>query len=276
MSTIKRRVAFVCLWFAVLPVRAEVPDTVFLEELTWTEVRDALKAGKTTILLPTGGTEQNGPHMVLGKHNYIVKYASERIARRLGNALVAPVMAYVPEGDLEPPTGHMPYPGTITLPNEHFMKVVEFAARSFKVHGFRDVVFLGDSGPNQQGMQAVAELLNKEWARTETRVHFIPNYYTVGYDLKGGFSVWLQSQGETLEDIGRHAGISDTSQLMAIDPKLIRKEKLVPGGDPQLTGVSGNPARASAAYGKKGLDLKINAALAQIQSSLAARDRGPR
>ena len=69
MSTIKRRVAFVCLWFAVLPLRAEVPDTVFLEELTWTEVRDALKAGKTTILLPTGGTEQNGPHMVLGKHN---------------------------------------------------------------------------------------------------------------------------------------------------------------------------------------------------------------
>ena len=273
MWTIKRRVAFVCLWFAVLPLRAEVPDTVFLEELTWTEVRDALKAGKTTILLPTGGTEQNGPHMVLGKHNYIVKYASERIARRLGNALVAPVMAYVPEGDLETPTGHMPYPGTITLPNEHFMKVVEFAARSFKVHGFRDVVLLGDSGPNQQGMQAVAELLNKEWARTETRVHFIPNYYTVGYDLKGGFSVWLQSQGETLEAIGGHAGIADTSQLMAIDPTLIRMDKLAPGGDRKLTGVSGNPVRASVAYGKKGLDMKIDAALAQIESSMASSRR---
>lgn len=270
MSTIKSRVAFVCLWLAVLPVRAQVPDTVFLEELTWTEVRDALRAGRTTILLPTGGTEQNGPHMALGKHNYIIKYTSERIARRLGNALVAPVMAYVPEGEIEPPTGHMAYPGTITLPDEHFMKVVEFAARSFRANGFKDIIFLGDSGPNQKGMQAVAAFLNKEWARTETRVHFIADYYTVGYDLNGGFAVWLQRQGETLEDIGRHAGIADTSQLMAIDPTLIRVDKLAPGGDQKLTGVSGNPVRASVAYGKKGLDMKIDAALAQIESSMAS------
>jgi len=211
--------------------------------------------------------------MVLGKHHYIMKYTSERIARRLGNTLVAPVMAYVPEGDLEPPTGHMAYPGTITLPHEHFMKVVEFAARSFKVHGFKDIVFLGDSGPNQKGMQAVAELLNKEWANSGVRVHFSLDYYTIGYELTGGFAVWLQSQGETLEDIGRHAGITDTSQLMAIDPKLIRMDKLAPGGDRKLTGVSVNPMRASVAYGKKGLDMKIDAALAQIKSSMALNHR---
>ena len=182
-------------------------------------------------------------------------------------------MAYVPEGDLEPPTGHMPYPGTITLPDEYFMKVVEFAARSFKVNGFKDIIFLGDSGPNQKGMQAVAAALNKEWAPTDTRVHFISDYYTVGYELNGGFAVWLQRQGETLEDIGRHAGIADTSQLMAIDPTLIRMDKLAPGGDWKLTGVSGNPVRASAAYGRKGLDMKIDAALAQIESSMAPRRR---
>src|ERR1043166_7358855 len=83
---------------------AQVPDTVFLEELTWTEVRDAIRAGKTTIIFPTGGTEQNGPHMVLGKHNFIVKHTAESIARRLGNALVAPVIPYVPEGSIDPPT----------------------------------------------------------------------------------------------------------------------------------------------------------------------------
>jgi len=91
---------------------AQAPDAVFIEELTWTEVRDAIKAGKTTVILPTGGTEQNGPHMVLGKHNFIIKHTSEQIARKLGNALVAPVVAYVPEGDLDPPSGHMRYPGT--------------------------------------------------------------------------------------------------------------------------------------------------------------------
>ncbi|HET6264700.1 MAG TPA: creatininase family protein [Usitatibacter sp.] len=276
MSEEQRCIALACLLLCTLTVRAEVPDTVFLEDLTWTEVRDALKAGKTTVLLPTGGTEQNGPHMVLGKHNYIVRYASDRIARRLGNALVAPVMAYVPEGDVGKKEGHMAFPGTITLPDEHFRKVVEFAARSFKAHGFQDIVFLGDSGPNQPGMKAVAEILNKEWAKTPVRVHYIPEYYTIGYDLKGGFSTWLQGQGESLDDIGGHAGITDTSQLMAIDRKLVRADKLAPGGDFNATGVWGNPKRATVAYGRKGLDLKVDAAVAQIRASMAARGQAPR
>ena len=100
----------VCACWLPSPLAAEVPDTVFMEELTWTEVRDAIRAGKTTIIFPTGGTEQNGPHMVLGKHNFIVKHAAEQIARRLGNALVAPVLAYVPEGNIDPPSGHMHTP----------------------------------------------------------------------------------------------------------------------------------------------------------------------
>ncbi len=76
---------------------AQVLEPVFIEELTWPELRDAISAGKTTVILPVGGTEQNGPHMIIGKHNLIIKYTSEQIARRLGDALVAPVVAYVPE-----------------------------------------------------------------------------------------------------------------------------------------------------------------------------------
>jgi creatinine amidohydrolase len=152
----------VCFLVASSTLSAEIPDTVLLEDLTWTEVRDAIKAGKTTIIFPTGGTEQNGPHMVLGKHNFIVKHTAEQIARRLGNALVAPVLAYVPEGNIDPPSGHMQYPGTITLPDEFFMKVTEYAARSFRVNGFKDIVLIGDSGQNQKGLQSVASLLNKE------------------------------------------------------------------------------------------------------------------
>ena len=257
-----------CLFLLVAaPAFAAAPlDTVFIEEMTWTEVRDAIKSGKTTIIFPTGGTEQNGPHMVLGKHNFIVKYASEQIARRLRNALVAPVLAYVPEGNVEPPTGHMQYPGTITLPDEIFMKVTEFAARSFKVHGFRDIVLIGDSGSNQKGLQAVALSLNKEWAKSDVRVHFVPDYYD-----ENGFRAWLQAQGETAAAIGTHAGISDTSQLMALNPNWIRTDKLSSSGDRKLSGVSGNPARASVAYGKKGLELKIEAAINQIRKSIAAR-----
>ena len=245
---------------------AEIPDTVFIEELTWTEVRDAIKAGKTTIIFPTGGTEQNGPHMVLGKHNFIVKHAAEQIARRLGNALVAPVLAYVPEGGIDPPSGHMLYPGTISLPDDVFIKVTEYAARSFRANGFKDIVLIGDSGENQKGLQSVANSLNKEWSKTNVRVHFVPEYYK-----ESAFREWLQGQGEKREDIGTHAGIVDTSQLMAVNPKGIRSDKLAAGGDRNATGATGNPARASVAYGKKGLEMKIEAAVAQIRKLIAAK-----
>jgi creatinine amidohydrolase/Fe(II)-dependent formamide hydrolase-like protein len=251
-----------------LSASAQVPDTVFIEELTWTEVRDAIKAGKTTVILPTGGTEQNGPHMVLGKHNFIVKHTSERIARALGNALVAPVVAYVPEGSIDPPSGHMRYPGAITLPNEHYVKLLEYAARSFKVNGFTNIVMIGDSGGNQDGMGKVAETLNKEWVGTGVRVHFVPEYYRVSGDL---FRDWLLGQSEKKEDIGTHAGITDTSQLMAIDAKLIRKDKLADRGGFEGSGVSGNPTRASIAYGKKGLDIKVDTTVRRIKELIGAR-----
>jgi len=241
---------------------AQVPDTVFIEELTWTEVRDALKAGKTTVILPTGGTEQNGPHMVLGKHNFIIKYTSEQIARRLGNALVAPVVAYVPEGNLDPPSGHMRYPGAITLPNDAYMKLLEYAARSFKVNGFKDIVFIGDSGGNQEGMKTVSEMLNREWAGSGVRIHFVPEYYSGAGDT---FRDWLVSQGEKKEDIGTHAGITDTSQLMAVDARLVRKNKLADRAGFEGSGVSGNPAKASLAYGKKGLEIKVDTAVKRIK-----------
>lgn len=245
---------------------SQTPDTVFLEELTWTEVRDALKAGKTTLIIPTGGTEQNGPHMVLGKHNFRIHHTANRIARQLGNALVAPVMAYVPEGGLNPPEGHMNYAGTITLPDEVFRKVLEYAARSAKLHGFRNIVLIGDSGPNQPGMQAVAAQLNKEWAGTGVRLHHIPEYYR-----GNGFDAWLAAQGESKEAIGTHAGIQDTSLLMAVDPKLIRKDKLANARNPKATGVTGDPTRATVAYGRKGLDMIVDTTVRLVRQSIAAR-----
>ena len=142
------------------------PNSVFLEDLTWMEVRDAIAGGKTTVIVPTGGTEQNGPHMALGKHNYLVAYKAGQIAKQLGNALVAPVVSYVPEGDINPPTGHMRFAGTISLPQDVFVKVLEHAARSLRQHGFVDVAFIGDSGGNQAGQKLAADALNKEWAGT--------------------------------------------------------------------------------------------------------------
>ncbi len=247
------------------PARAQ--DSVYLEELTWTEVRDQIKAGKTTVLVPTGGTEQNGPHMVLGKHNMIVRYVSGEIAKRLGNALVAPTLAYVPEGNVAPPTGGMRFAGTITLPDEIFGKVAEWASRSLRAHGFTDIVLIGDSTGNLPALKAVAEQLNKEWAATPARVHHLtPDDYYARFDA------YLFTQGVKKEDIGSHAGVRDTSNLMAIEAmqgrkgQLIRWDKLAPNGGYEGSGVNGNPAKASVANGKKGLELKIDAWWEQIKT----------
>ena len=250
---------------AATPAPQSPPNTVFIEELTWTEIRDLLAAGATTVIIPTAGTEQNGPHMVMGKHRYIIEAASDRIARDLGNALVAPTVTYVPEGNIDPPSGHMRYPGTITLPNEFFIKLLEYAARSFRVHGFTDIVLIGDSGGNQTGMEAVANALNEEWGGQRATVHFIGDYYS-----NNGYREWLMEQGESEETIGRHAGITDTSLLLHVEARHIRLDRRAPGGGFEGSGVSGDPTRATPEYGRMGMDLRVNAALRQIRAAMDA------
>ena len=133
-------------------------SSVFIEQLTTQEVSAALKAGKTTVIIPIGGTEQNGPHMAIGKHNTRASALAGQIAAALGTALVAPVVAYTPEGNIDPPTEHMGFAGTISIPDDVFKGVLLGAARSFKKHGFTDIVLLGDSG-NYQKLLAAAGLM---------------------------------------------------------------------------------------------------------------------
>jgi creatinine amidohydrolase len=248
---------------------ADTLATVFIEELTWTEIRDLVRSGATTIIVPTGGTEQNGPHMALGKHNARVKALSATIARRLGGTLVAPVLAYVPEGGLAPPTGHMRYAGTITIPEPVFEGVLESAARSFAVHGFRDIVFLGDSGGNQAGQEAVARRLNRAWAATPTRAHAIDAYYRAS---TAGARALMQSRGYQDRELGNHAGALDTSLMLAIDPSLVRQERLraAPGAG-SWEGADGDPSRASAELGRLIEETIVTQTVEAIRRSLARR-----
>jgi creatinine amidohydrolase len=252
---------------ATLAAHAAAPDTVFLEELTWTELRDRVHAGMTTIIVPIGGTEQNGPHMALGKHNRRVQVLAEKIARALGNALVAPVIAYVPEGGVDPPTAHMKYPGTITIPEEAFEKTLEYAARSFKLHGFRDIVFIGDHGGYQRGETAVAERLDREWAATPARVHAILEYYRAS---EAGFADWLRGKGYPETEIGKHAGLADTSLMLATDPRLVRQDRMRTFAAPG-EGVNGDPRRASAELGQAGVDAIVAHTVAAIRAATARR-----
>ena len=241
------------------------PATVFLDEHTWTELRDRIAAGSTTIIIPIGGTEQNGPHMALGKHNARVKFIAEKIAQKLGNTIVAPVIAYVPEGRVNPPGGHMRFPGTISVSDDAFRKVLESAARSFRQHGFRDIVFIGDHGDYQKSMQLAATTLNREWTKSRTpiatRAHAIEEYYRAS---SSGFAQLLREKGFRDEEIGIHAGLADTSLTLAVDPNLLRADRMAQpaaGAD----GVRGDPRRASAELGRIGIDLIVNKTVEAIR-----------
>lgn len=250
--------ALFALLLTVLPLAAR---EVEIARMTSPEVADAIKAGITTVIIPTGGTEQNGPHMVLGKHNFIVAETARRIADKLGNALVAPVMAYVPEGDIAKREGHMAYAGTISVPPEVFASVLEASAESFRAHGFKTIVLLGDSGPNQAPQAALADKLNAAWGAEGIRVIAAKSYY----GANGGFD-WLKEQGETDAAIGTHAAIRDTSELMAVYPEGVRQDRMAADKD----GVIGDPTRANVERGEKLLALKVEAALRDIAAAQSA------
>lgn len=259
------------LWAASCLALAQ-PSPVFLEDLTSHELRDAVRAGSTTILVPIGGTEQNGPHMALGKHNARARTLSGRIAARLGNALVAPVIAYVPEGSIDPPSQHMRHPGTITIPVDAFEKTLESAARSFRLHGFTDIVLLGDHGGYQRSLRDVAARLNREWAGSRrggspARVHAIDEYYRAAGN---GFAGLLRSNGFTDGEIGEHAGLADTALTLETHPELVRKDRLAPREPPARSGVQGDPTRASAELGRKGAALIVDATVEAIARSTRA------
>ena len=146
-------------------------DSIWIEELTWMEIRDAMAAGSTAAIIPTGGIEQNGPYLATGKHNYVLQGACEGIARKLGNALCTPILKLVPEGNIEEPSGHMRYPGTLSLRQETFEMVLDDIASSLKAHGFEHIIFIGDSGGNQSGMEATAKALNERWGETNRTLH---------------------------------------------------------------------------------------------------------
>ena len=253
---------------ALSPAAGRAAASVHLEELTWTDVRDALRAGTTTVIIPVGGTEQNGPHMALGKHNVRVKALAGQVAAALGDALVAPVLAYVPEGAITPPSGHMRFPGTISISEAAFKGVLEGAARSLKQAGFTQVVLIGDHGGYQSLLEAVAARLNRDWSATPARAHFIADYYHATQAL---YLDALRAQGFKEAQIGTHAGLADTSLALAVEPGLVRTDRLAAAHEAgPANGVAGDPRVSSAALGRLGVELIVARTTAAIRNARGA------
>jgi creatinine amidohydrolase/Fe(II)-dependent formamide hydrolase-like protein len=245
---------------------AGASSSVYLEDLTWTEVRAAVASGSTTVLVPIGGTEQNGPHMTLGKHNVRVKALAGQIAQHLGNALVAPVLAYVPEGSIVPPAAHMRFSGTISISDAAFESVLESTARSFKQHGFHDVVFLGDHGSYQKNEVRSAEKLNKEWSKDgRARALALTTYYEAS---QAPYILALRNKGFSDAEIGTHAGLADTSLMLAIDKSQVRTEALSGVKSAPADGVYGDPRKSSAELGQLGVRSIVEHSVQAIQQAV--------
>ena len=250
-----------------LCVLAAQAASVQIEELTWTELQARITAGSTTVLLPVGGTEQNGPHMALGKHNARVRVLAERIADKLGNAVVAPVLAYVPEGAIDPPSQHMRWPGTLSIPEAAFEATLEGAARSLHQHGLCQVVLLGDHGGYRASLDRVAARLNRLWAASACRVHTLPEYYRAA---SVDFAQALKAQGYSAAEIGTHAGLADTALTLATAPAFVRSDALARkgGAGRDNDGVAGDPRRATAELGRPGAQHIVETTVAAIRGAL--------
>lgn len=238
-------------------------SSVWIEELTWMEVRDLLADGTNTAIIATGGMEQNGPYVATGKHNYVLQGTCEAIALELGNALCAPIMKLVPEGDIEEPTGHMRYPGTISLRQETFEAVLDDVASSLRAHGFEHIVFIGDSGGNVSGMENVAAALNERWY--DTYAHFIPEYY------RYGGSEFLERELGIVqtEDDGIHDSFGITALMMVVDPTVVRYEQRVAAGLAKINGVPIAPLEETIEIGRQLMAYRTAVTVEKIRASIA-------
>jgi creatinine amidohydrolase/Fe(II)-dependent formamide hydrolase-like protein len=251
-----------------MPRPIDVADTVMIEDMTWMEVRDAMKAGKDTIIVATGGIEQNGPYLVAGKHNVVLRGTTDAIARKLGNALVAPIVGFVPEGDLDPPTEHMRYPSTFGVTEETYRRLLTDVCTGCRTHGFKHIVLIGDSGGNQTGLKAVAAELNAKWTDGKTKLHFIPEYYNYG-----NLSKWLEEQGVKQTDEGLHDDFGMTAQMLAVDPSSVRMKQRQAAGKFRINGVNLDPVDKSIEWGRRIINHRADITVAAIRKSTSGSKR---
>jgi creatinine amidohydrolase len=250
----------IALFVVQQPLTQPLPNTLQMADMTWVEVRSAIRRGYTRVIVPSGGIEQNGPHMVLGKHDYIVGWSANEMAKQLGQTLVAPVVSYVPEGDYDPPTGHLRFPGTIGISEQAYGLVLEGIARSLKAGGFKTICLIADHAGSLKAQSEVAKRLTQEWAAQGVKVLDVSDYYADAAE-----TAFLKSLGESEDTIGQHAGIADTSELMSVRPEGVDLSR-IPLFASEPTGVSGDPSKATTERGRSLLNIKILGAIRQIRA----------
>ena len=238
--------------------------------MTWPEVREAFKAGKTTALVYTGGTEQRGPQNVNGGHTLMGQAIAKAIALKLGNALFLPVLPYTPNG------ASATLPGTIGLTPELLSAILERVSEEAIKTGFKNVVLMGDHGGGQPTTYVeVAKKLEDKYGSQGIHVFYCDRVYAPAQD---DFGKMVVAKGLPENS---HAGLPDTAEMLYLGNGAWSREDLIPTalGDPVVprgtprdpnavrknNGITGDARGATRAWGKIQFDMKIDYAVKQIQ-----------
>jgi creatinine amidohydrolase len=244
-------------------------DTVWIEEQSWMETRDAIRAGKTIAIIGSGGNEQNGPYEPNGKHNYVLRTTCEAIARKLGNALCAPIVT------LEPGNPERPglTPGSVFITQATFNAILTDMATSLKSMGFKDIVMIADSGGNVTGMRDVATALNAKWQGTSARAYYITEYYeedkwSYNYLKTLGIVQKPDVQSATRWDI--HDDYHYEALVAVVDPKLVRPEQRIKANRFSIYGVEIGSVAKLVENGKKLAEYRAKITAAAIQKAIAS------
>ena len=249
------------------PRPIEAVNSVWIEELTWMEIRDAIRAGSTTALILTGGVESNGPHLASGKHNYSNELMGASVAQALGKTLIAPLVT------LEPgrPSGPVMIGNTGPMVSqETYIAWLTDMGDSLRGMGFTEVYFLGDSGGNRRGMQAAADALNARYNGNPTRFHHVPEFYN--HDKVRQYIQETLGIPEQLEynasrgSDGIHEELSISSIMSVIDPTSIRFDQRVKAGRASINGISLEPLSQTQELGRKLIEFRTQITVAAIQA----------
>ena len=246
-----------------MPRPIEALDNVWIEELTMLEVRDALAEGKTTALILTGGIEENGPYLTTGKHNHVLRVMGESIARRLGNALIAPIVTLEPGNP-----DNIRSPGTIVLSRATYEAMLTDMATSLRSQGFQNIILMGDSGGNRRSMAAVADALSTAWRGDGTGIYHIPEYYN--YDDVVDFQRDVLGVDEDPRLEGLHDDYYITSIIMNDDPQYVRLEQRIRAGKASINGISIVPAEQTIEHGRRLIEFRTDVTVGAIREAMAA------
>jgi creatinine amidohydrolase len=239
-------------------------DTVFLQDMTWLEIRNAIKAGKTTVIVPAGGLEATGPFVTLNKHQNMLRASTDMIARKLGNALVAPVIYYVPPD--EPVGMRGPYLGDFNISVAAYKSILTDICTTLKTDGFKEIILIGDHQGAQRGMREVGEELSTKWSGGPTYLHYVPEYYDrreVDDYVKTTLGI-KQGRG------GFGDNYYNTAILMAVNPEGARLQERIEADQLTVNGVSLKPIEKTMENGKTILNMQSDQTVKAIHRVIEA------